>query len=372
MTAPASPRAVRTRPTVAVIDLDAIRHNVRLLKPTGSELMAVVKANAYGHGDAPVARAALEAGATWLGVAAIEEGSALRDAGIDARILILSEFPRGAERDGLAVGLTPTLYTEDGLKALAAASRDPVRVHIKVDTGMHRVGLPPDRVPEFARAVTDAGLVVDGLWTHFAKAELLADPLSTQQLQAFRQVVRELEGMEIRPRYVHAANSAATMTAGESHFDLVRTGIAMYGILPGSDLSDPGLRPAMSWRSAVTMVKRVTRGDGISYGHHYRVDKDSTIATVPVGYADGYSRLLSNRGEVIIRGRRHPVAGAVTMDHIMVDCGDHPIEPGDTVTLLGAEAEARVTAEDMAGWMGTIPYEIVCGVSERVPREYVG
>ncbi|HEX2089763.1 MAG TPA: alanine racemase [Actinomycetota bacterium] len=372
MTGSGSRRAVKTRPTVAVIALDAIRHNIRLLKPKGSELMAVVKANAYGHGDAPVARAALEAGATWLGVAAIEEGSGLREAGIDARILMLSEFPRGAEREGLAADLTPTLYTEDGLKALAAASREPVPVHIKVDTGMHRVGLPSDRVPEFARAVMDAGLFPEGLWTHFAKAELLGDPLSAQQLQALRQAMRELEGMGIRPRYVHAANSAATMALQDSHFDLVRTGIAMYGILPGPDLPDPGLRPAMSWRSAVTLVKRVAPGEGISYGHQYRVKNDSTIATVPVGYADGYSRLLSNRGEVVIRGRRHPVAGAVTMDHIMVDCGDRPVEAGDTVTLLGIEGDARVTAEDMAGWMGTIPYEVVCGVSERVPREYVG
>lgn len=367
-----SPRAVRTRPTVAVIDLDAIRHNVRLLKPSDSELMAVVKANAYGHGDAPVARAALEAGATWLGVAAIEEGVALRAAGIDAPILMLSEFPRGAEREGLAAGLTPTLYTEEGLKALAGASRDAAGVHIKVDTGMHRVGLSPDRLPEFARAVMDAGLVVDGLWTHFAKAELLADPLSAHQLNAFRQVGRQLDDMEIRPRYIHAANSAATMALGDSHFDLVRTGIAMYGILPGPDLPDPGLRPVMSWQSAVAMVKRVARGDGISYGHHYRVDRDSTIATVPVGYADGYSRLLSKRGEVIIRGRRHRVAGAVTMDHVMVDCGDQHVEPGDTVMLLGSAGNERVTAEDIAGWMGTIPYEVVCGVSERVPREYVG
>jgi alanine racemase len=371
-TSSASPRAVRTRPTAAVIDLDAIRHNVRLLKPSGSELMAVVKANAYGHGDVPVARAALDAGATWLGVAAIEEGAVLRDGGIDAPVLMLSEFPPGAEREGLAAGLTPTLYTEDGLKALAAASRDSVGVHIKVDTGMHRVGLSPDRAPEFARAVIDAGLVVDGLWTHFAKAELLADRLSAEQLTTFRHAVRELEGMGVRPRYVHAANSAATMALVDAHFDLVRTGIAMYGILPGPDLPDPGLRPAMSWQSAVTMVKRVARGDGISYGHHYRLDKDSTIATVPVGYADGYSRLLSNRGEVIIRGRRHRVAGAVTMDHLMVDCGDDPVEPGDTVMLLGSEGDARVTAHDIAGWMGTIPYEVVCGVSERVPREYVG
>jgi alanine racemase len=367
-----SGRAVRTRPTVAVIDLDAIRHNVRHLKPKGSELMAVVKANAYGHGDVPVARAALEAGATWLGVAAIEEGSGLRDAGLDAPILLLSELPRGAEREGLEAGLTPTLYTEEGLKALAAASGGPGPVHIKVDTGMHRVGLPPDRLPSFARAVMDAGLVVEGLWTHFAKAEEVADPLSARQLDGFRRTVARLNEMGIRPRYLHAANSAATMALPESHFDLVRTGIAMYGIAPGPDLSDPGLRPAMSWRSAVSMVKRVPAGHGISYGHHYRVQSDSTIATVPVGYADGYSRLLSNRAEVIIRGRRHPVAGAVTMDHIMVDCGDHPVEPGDGVILIGNEGDARVTAEDMAAWMGTIPYVVVCGVSERVPREYVG
>jgi alanine racemase len=367
-----SGRAVKTRPTAAVIDLEAIRHNIRLLKPSSSELMAVVKANAYGHGDGPVARAALEAGATWLGVAAIEEGSGLRDAGIDARILMLSEFPRGAEREGLEAGLTPTLYTEEGLKALAAASGSPCPVHIKVDTGMHRVGLPPERLPDFGRAVMDGGLVVEGVWTHFAKAEEVADPLSAQQIDAFRRAVARLDEMGIRPRYLHAANSAATMALPESHFGLVRIGIAMYGIPPGPDLTDPGLRPAMSWRSAVTMVKRVPTGHGISYGHHYRVRSDSTIGTVPVGYADGYSRLLSNRAEVIIRGRRHPVAGAVTMDNIMVDCGDHPVEPGDTVVLIGNEGDVRVSAEDMAAWMGTIPYEVLCGVSERVPREYVG
>ncbi|MDP8956998.1 MAG: alanine racemase [Actinomycetota bacterium] len=357
---------------MATVDLDAIRHNVGLLKPKSSELMAVVKANAYGHGDAPVARAALEAGATWLGVAAIEEGSALRDAGIDAPILMLTEYPRGAEREGLEARLTPTLYSDDGLKALAAASGDPVPVHVKVDTGMHRVGLPPDRVPQFVRAATDAGLVVEGLWTHFAKAEDLADSLTARQLDVFRDVVGALHAMGIRPPYLHAGNSAAAIARPAAHFDLVRVGIAMYGILPGSALADPGLRPAMTWRSAVAMVKRVPAGEGISYGHHYRVESDSTIATVAVGYADGYSRLLSNRAEVVIRGRRLPVAGTVTMDQIMVDCGDHPVEPGDTVVLMGAEEDARVTAEDLAAWMGTIPYEVVCGVSDRVPREYVG
>lgn len=372
MTFALSGRAVRTRPTVAVIDLNAIRHNVRVLKPAGSELMAVVKANGYGHGDVAVARAAIEAGASWLGVAAIEEGSGLRDAGIDAPILMLSEFPPGAEREGLEAGLTPTLYTDDGLKSLAAAARDSVGVHVKVDTGMHRVGVSPERAPDFVREVQDAGLIVEGVWTHFAKAEELEDPLSLRQLDAFGDVLARLADIGVRPRYFHAANSAATMALPSAHFDLVRVGLAMYGILPGPEVPDPGLRPAMSWRSSVGMVKRVAAGEGISYGHHYRLGRESTIATVPVGYADGYSRLLSNKAEVIIRGRRLPVAGAVTMDQIMVDSGDHPVEAGDAVILLGNEEDVRVSAEELAAWMGTIPYEVVCGISERVPREYVG
>ena len=365
-------RAVRSRPTVAVIDLDAIRHNVRLLKPERAELMAVVKANAYGHGDAAVARAALEAGATWLGVAEIEEGAGLRDAGIDAPILMLSEFPSGAEREGLEAGLTPTVYTDEGLRGLASAAQETVRVHLKVDTGMHRVGMSPERTPDLVRAAIDAGFVIEGLWTHLAKADEPHDPLSANQVDAFRGVVARLARIGVRPRFVHAANSAATMTLPDAHFDLVRTGIAMYGILPGPNLPDPGLRPAMSLRSAVTLVKRVPAGEGISYGHHYRLDRESNIATVPVGYADGYSRLLSGKGHLIIRGRRLPVAGAVTMDQLMVDCGDQPVEVGDEVVLIGSQGDMRIGAEEVAAWMGTIPYEVVCGVSERVPREYVG
>jgi alanine racemase len=370
---PASDRAVRTRPTVAVVDLGAIRHNVRVLKPERSEFMAVVKANGYGHGDVPVARTALEAGATWLGVAAIEEGARLRDAGIEAPILMLSEFPPGTERDGLEAGLTPTLYTEQGLRALAAAGRGSVAVHVKVDTGMHRVGLAPERIESFVRQAASAGLTLEGLCTHFAKAEDVGDPLSRQQLEIFRDVAGRLARMGVRPRYLHAANSAATIALPDSHLDIVRVGLATYGLSPGPNLPNmPPIRPAMMWRSAVSMSKRVAAGEGISYGHQYRLDRDSTIATVPVGYADGYSRRLSGRAHVIIRGRRFPVAGSVTMDQIMVDCGDHPVEPGDEVVLIGRQEDEEISAEELAEWSGTITYEVVCGVSERVPREYVG
>jgi alanine racemase len=368
---------IRARPTVAVVDLDAVRHNLALLKPHDAGLMAVVKANGYGHGAVPVARAALEAGAGWLGVALVEEGIELREAGLTARILVLTEFPPGSEKEALKAGLTPSLYTDDGLHRLAEAAGSvgtPVGVHIKIDTGMHRVGIGEDEASSFVVRVLESGLDVEGLWTHFAKSEDRGDAFTEEQLGRFQRVVDSLVADAAAPTLLHAANSAAAMWRPESHLDMVRVGIAMYGLSP--DPSIPGeaaaLRPALSWRSAVSMTKRVPSGEGISYGLRYTTSGDSTIATIPVGYADGYSRLLSNRGEVIIREQRYPVAGSVTMDQIMVDCGDDPVEAGDEVVLIGRQGGAEITADDLAGWMGTINYEVVCGISERVPREYVG
>jgi alanine racemase len=368
-------RAAR-RPTVAVVDLEAIRHNVRLLRPDRAELMAVVKADAYGHGAVPVAQAALEAGATWLGVALVEEGVALREAGIRAPVLLLSECAPGEERDALRAALTPTLYTEEGLARLAEAARDagrPVAVHVKVDTGMHRVGLPPEAAPSFCAAVREAGLGLEGLWTHFALADEPEDPFTAEQLKRFLEAADRVATAVGRPPYLHAANSAAVLAHPEAHLDLVRVGIAMYGLPPGPALAGRAdLRPALTLRTRVAMVKRVAAGEGISYGLRYRLARESTIATLPVGYADGYSRLLSNRGEVLIRGRRYPVAGTVCMDQVMVDCGDDPVEAGDEAVLIGRQGEEEVTAEQVAAWMGTISYEVLCGVSARVPREYVG
>lgn len=368
---------MRHRPTVAVVDLGAIRHNVRSLKPKGSEVMAVVKANGYGHGSVQVARAAQSAGAHWLGVALVEEGVELRDAGLAGPILVLTEFPPGSEKEALAAGLIPSLYTEEGLERLteaAGALGRSVGVHVKVDTGMHRVGIAPDRLVSFVSRLLKAGLELEGLWTHFAKSEETADPFTWWQLQRFTRAAADLQGAGVSPRYRHAANSAAIMSRPQAHLDLVRLGIAMYGLCPGPDLVEAvgKLRPALSWKSAVTMVKRVEAGEAISYGLAYALQRPSTIATVPVGYADGYSRLLSGKAEVLIGGHRYPVAGTVTMDQLMVDCGDDHVVAGDEVVLIGAQDGERVGADDLAAWMGTINYEVVCGVSERVPREYVG
>ena len=366
----------RFRPTVAQVDLGAIRHNVRTLKPAGSELMAVVKADGYGHGDIAVARAALEAGASWLGVALVEEGIRLRDAGITAPVLVLTEFPPGSEKEALAAALTPVLYTDDGLAAVARAAADvgsPVGAHVKLDTGMHRVGLPPDRAEGFVRALMEAGLGFDGLWTHFAKADDPEDPFVQHQLDWFMETAQRVEGAGFRPRFRHVANSAAIIAEPRAHLDLVRLGIAMYGLAPGPKLAGRAeLRSSLTFRSQVSMVKRVAAGEAVSYGLRYRLDRESTIATVSAGYADGYSRLVTGRSSVLIRGSRYPVAGVVCMDQFMVDCGDDHVEPGDDVVLIGRQGEEEIGADELAGWMGTVNYEVVCGVSARVPREYVG
>jgi alanine racemase len=366
---------IRHRPTVAVVDLAAVRHNVRALRPKGAELMAVVKANGYGHGAVPVARAALEAGATWLGVALVEEGVLLRDAGLTAPVLVLTQCPPGSEKEALAAGLTPTVYTEDGLARLADAAGavgGSIGVHVKVDTGMHRVGLPPESAVSFAGSVSEAGLDLEGLWTHFAMSEELDDPFTEIQLRRFLDVVDRLKAAGVRPRYLHAANTGAAIAHPSARLDLVRVGLGMYGLLPGPGLKGmAALRPAMSWRSAVVLAKRVAAWEGISYGLRYRLDRESTIATVPVGYADGYSRVLGGRAEVLIRGRRYRVAGTITMDQLMVDCGDDSVEGGDEVVLIGRQDGEEITADEVASWMGTVNYEIVCMVSERVPREYV-
>jgi alanine racemase len=320
-----------------------------------------------------VARAALDAGATWLGVALVEEGMALRAAGVvDVPILVLSEFPPGAEGEALEAALTPTLYTDAGLARLVEASSGAVGVHVKVDTGMHRAGVyPPEAAAAFVERVIEAGFGLDGLWTHLARAE--EDVATTEsQLAAFRIVVDQVRAAGHAPGVLHAANTGGTIRHPESHFDLVRTGIGIYGIEPAPGVgSELGLRPALTWRSAVALVKRLPQGSRTSYGHHYRLGHDAWVATVPVGYADGYPRLVSSRADVLIRGRRCRVAGSVTMDQLVVDCGDLAVEPGDDVVLLGTQGDETVTAEELANHAGTITYEIVTRIGERVPRTFL-
>jgi alanine racemase len=309
-------------------------------------------------------------------VALLEEAVELRRAGFDQPILILSEVPAGSEAAALRADVTFALYSDGGLRRLveaAEATGATPRVHIKVDTGMHRVGrFPPEAVPAFVREATAKGFDVDGIWTHFAKSEDDAE-VTTAQLERFLAVCRELERDGIRPRWRHAANSAAVIRDPATHLDLVRVGVALYGLSPGAGLGEQaGLRPAMRWRSAVTLARRLPAGEAVSYGMTYRLESDANVATVPVGYADGYRRGLSSRADVLIRGRRHRVAGVISMDQLVVDCGDHPVAEGDEVVLLGRQGDEEVTAGELAGLLDTIEYEIACGVGARVPRVYRG
>ena len=364
----------RLRSTVAEVDLARVAHNVGVLKPEGAALMAIVKADGYGHGAAAVAGAALKGGAAWLGVALVEEGLALREAGIEAPILLLSETPPGSEAVAIAARLTPTLYSDAGLDRLAAAARGAaIAVHVKVDTGMHRVGVwPPSGALGFLDRVAAAGLDLEGLWTHFASSEDDATATAAQ-LERFETVTSEARAAGHVPSLLHAANSGATILHPEAHLDMVRPGIALLGIAPARGIGDDlDLRPALSWRSAVSHVKRLPAGERVSYGLRYALPADAWMATVPVGYADGYPRSASSSAEVLIRGRRCLVAGSVTMDQILVDCADMRIEPGDEVVLLGEQGAERVDAWELAERAGTIAYEIVSRLGPRVPREYPG
>lgn len=370
------PRSLR--PTWAEVDLAAIEHNVRLLnESTGdSKFCAVVKADGYGHGAEQIAKAALAGGATWLAVALVEEGVALRDAGIEVPILVLSEPSRDAMYEVVARGLTPALYTRDRIEALAEArnalSAQPHPFHLKVDTGMHRAGCDPEHAAElvaYARSLDS--VEVEGIWTHFACADEPSHPSNGAQSAAFDEVIERM-GPSLPPM-IHAANSAATLVFPEQRRSMVRVGIAMYGVAPSGEVPLPaGIRPTISIKSQVSFVRDLQAGERISYGHRYQLVRPGRIATVPIGYADGIPRLASLRGaEALIGGRRLPIAGSVTMDQLMVDCGDHPVEPGDEVVLLGTQGGEAITAEGWAELSDTIAYEIVTGIGPRLPRRYL-
>jgi alanine racemase len=374
--------APRFRPAWSEVDLSAVRANTRILADAAAPaaLLAVVKADAYGHGAVPVARAALDAGATWLGVALVEEGAVLRAAGIEAPVLLLSEPPPEAAGAVVSATLTPVVYTEAGIEALAKAVAElspdvPLPVHLKVDTGMHRVGCLPEAVAALVDAI-DARpeLVLEGVCTHFAVADEPDRSESGEQLDQFRRLLHGVDATRGRPRLIHAANSAALLAMPDARFDLVRAGIALYGVAPAPTLADRvSLTPALSLRAQVTYVKTLPAGARVSYGLRYELTRRSRIVTVPVGYADGVPRNLGLRGgEVLIGGSRHPIAGTVTMDQLMVDVGDAAVDVGDEVVLLGRQGDDEVTAEEWAERLDTIAYEIVTGIGPRVPRRYVG
>jgi alanine racemase len=366
------------RPAWAEVDLDAIGHNAALLAEMVSpaQLCAVVKADAYGHGAVEVARAAQANGARWLAVALVEEGVALRQAGVEGPVLVLCEPAERAMGPCAAFGLTPTVYSSAGIAradAEAARVRTTLPVHLKVDTGMHRLGADPEDALGLARAVAAAPhLRLQGLWTHLAVAERPSDPFTSEQLSTFEAVREELRAAGLVPEVVHAANSAAAIAHPASRYDLVRCGIALYGYPPGpavAELLGRELRPALCLKAKVSWRRRLPAGARVSYGRVRPLPEASVVATVPLGYADGVPRRLSGPGEVLVRGARRPLAGTITMDQLIVDCGpDSGVEVGDEVVLIGSQGDERIGADEWAALLGTITYEVLCGIGPRVPR----
>jgi alanine racemase len=368
----------------ADVDLAAIEANARLLldRAAPAALCAVVKGWGYGHGILQAASAAIAGGASWLGVALVSEAVELRERGGRAEPILLLAEPPPAQLDAVAHldGVRLTVYQRDTIalaeKAVRATGRaTPLPVHLKIDTGMHRVGAAPDDAVELAgQIVASAELELEGLWTHLAASEDPArDDYTAKQLATFDAVRAQLKARGIRPPIVHAANSGAALAHPSARYDLVRCGIALYGIPPGPRMAQAeGLQPAMSLRARVSFVKRVAAGDAVSYGLRWTAQRPCTIATVPLGYYDGVSRRLGLvGGEVLVGGRRRPVVGAVTMDQLMVDCGDDVVDVADEVVLFGRQGDEVVTAWDWAERLDTIAYEVVCAVSpDRVPRRY--
>jgi alanine racemase len=370
------------RPTWAEIDLDALASNFRAVRArvgAGVKVMGVVKADAYGHGAVECARRLEAEGAEWFGVATPEEGMALRRAGVSRPVLSFGGFWEGQAVACVAHGIVPVVYRADMAEAFDAAAREAgvvADVHVKVDTGMGRLGVRFDDAAEFAERLREfRNIRVDGLMTHFAAAdEPRRDCYTEEQLNRFREVVAAFRAHGYEPTYKHMANSAATFTHPETWGNMVRPGGVLYGlwrdVLP--PLSDaPTLRPVMSVRTHVTLLKRVHAGETLGYGCTFEASREMTVATVPAGYADGYARALSNRGRVVVRGRLASVVGRVSMDLTLIDVTDiEGVSVGERVTLLGTDAGLEVPAEDIAQTVGTLSYEITCGISARVPRRY--
>ncbi len=360
----------------AEVDLAAIAHNVGVLRSMAapSELWAVVKADGYGHGAVRVGRAALAAGVAGLCVALAQEGIELREAGITAPVLLLSEQPADNAAAIVANDLTPTVYTVAAVRALADAvgtstAASPYPVHVKVDTGMHRVGVAPAELDALLHQLDQVSHVlrVDGIFTHLAVADDPGNAYNVRQLERFSSLITPV----VR---THAANSAGLMAHPAARRDMVRGGIAIYGISPGPGVDDlaSDLRPALSLKAKVSFVKRLAAGDALSYGLLHTFSSAANVATVPIGYADGVPRrLFAVGGAVLIGGKRRNIVGAITMDQLMVDCGDDKVDVGDEVVLIGRQRDEQITAAEWATRLDTIAYEIVCGIGRRVPRLYV-
>lgn len=370
------------RPAWIEIDLAALRNNVRELRritDPRAGVMAVVKANGYGHGVEEVSRAALESGASWLGVALLQEALALREKGIDAPILVLGYTPAEYAEDVVRNDISQTVTTWDDAVALAAAARrlgKKARIHVKVDTGMGRLGFYPDRntLEIIYRLAHLPGLDVEGVYTHFAAADEADKAYTEEQFARFQGLLKQLAARHLFIRWRHCANSAAVLDLPYTHLDLVRPGITLYGLYPSPHVRHDlvSLKPVMSLKTRLAFVKEVPEGSKISYGCTYIARRRTRIATIPLGYGDGYSRLLSGKSEVLIKGVRAPVVGRICMDQLMVDVGHIPdVEQGEEVVLMGRQGDDEITADELADRLGTINYEVVCMLSVRLPRIYL-
>ncbi|SFH09141.1 alanine racemase [Desulfotomaculum arcticum] len=368
------------RPVWAEVDLSAIAHNIQeirsLLEP-GTRLMAIVKADGYGHGALPVAVTALQNGAQRLGVAIAEEGIALRSAGVTVPILILGYTPAEMAEPVVQYGLTPTVYSLDTARALSRAAQKmgkTASVHLKIETGMGRLGITPGEASELAASIAALpGLAIEGLFSHLASADSADKAYASLQRTRFNEAVQSMESSGLRIPIRHLANSAAILDLPDYQLDMVRAGIIIYGLWPSEEVNKViDLRPAMQLKARVSHVKQLPRGYSISYGCTYTTDRDSTIATVPLGYADGWSRLLSPKARVLVNGCFAPVVGRICMDQFMIDVSDIPgVEVGSEVVLFGRQGDQVLPVEKVAEAMGTINYEVVCMISKRVPRCYV-
>ena len=383
MSEPATETPTR-RHAAARVDLDAIRDNVAALRArTSAQVLAVVKADGYGHGLLPSARAALAGSATWLGTALIDEALALRAAGItEPRLLAWLIGPGERWADAVAADIDVSVNAAWGLDEVVAAARAAgrtARVHLKVDTGLSRGGAAvadwPDLVEAARKAEADGSVAVVGVWSHFAYADAPGHETIRRQAVEFDRALEVAEAAGLRPEVRHLANSAATLTAPEHHYDLVRPGLAVYGLSPVPQVGGPGdfgLRTAMTLTGGLVLTKRLPAGSGVSYGHAYTTGAETTVGLVPLGYADGVPRNAGNAAPVWAAGRRRTIAGRVCMDQFVLDLGDDPAAAGDEVVLFGPGDDGEPTAQDWADATGTISYEIVTRVGPRVPRVYVG
>jgi len=371
-----SHRKIGYRPTWIEVDLKALAYNfkqVRSQLSPDTKILVCVKSDAYGHGIVAVSRKLVSLGVDYLGVASIDEGIVLRKAGINAPILVLGMVLPGDIEPVFRYRLTQTVCSEElalALNRMGKRRNQAANIHIKIDTGMGRLGVLFTHAYSFIKEIRRLDYVnVEGIFTHFPCADI--DPTFTRyQIEIFRGLIDSLYREDIRIPLCHAANSMGVIGYKESHFNLVRPGLIIYGLYPRRNIKIR-LKPVMSLKTKVVYLKRIPKGKGLSYGHTYRTKDNTTVVTLPIGYGDGYPRILSGRGDVLISGRRLRISGRICMDQMLVDVGSAKVKIGDEVILIGTDAKAAISAEELAYRCGTIPYEIVCGIGNRVPRIYI-